>query len=358
MNEHTGGLMTSASAPSVSNARLPAIEGLRDLALANPPARQSGLDIAEYWRIITKWWWLILAIVVTGVLAAVVVSLMMTPLYRAKATLEVNPEGVQVVKMGDVESAVDDRSFLATQAGLLRSRSLAERVARSLNLAAQESFANPEAKPEQRERQAVGALMGRVAIQPERESRLIAVSVTSADPGLAARIANSYADNFIQSHLERRFESTSYARNFLQQRIGSVKSRLEASERQLVDYAKRQGIITLNVDSGSGTGGRTEQSIDAASLISLNEALSTARSERIAAEQRFRQSSSAQSAASVISNPTIQGLQQQRAQLQAEYQEKLGLLLASRRTWPALHPAVSALIMQRQSHGKTRFKLG
>jgi uncharacterized protein involved in exopolysaccharide biosynthesis len=220
---------------------------------------------------------------------------------------------------------VGDREFLTTQVGLLRSRSLAERVVRALNLGENEEFGDPQAPRAQRDARAANALRTSVTVAPQRDSRLIDIRVEATDPELAAKIANSYADGFIQSSLERRFEATAYARNFLEQRIATVKKRLELSERQLVDYAQSRGIITLNVDTGNGSGGRSEQSIDAASLVSLNQALSTARSDRIAAEQRFRLSSSAQATASVISNPTVQALQQQRSQLEAEYQEKLGL---------------------------------
>jgi capsular exopolysaccharide synthesis family protein len=151
------------------------------------------------------------------------------------------------------------------------------------------------------------------------------VVAETPDPAVSAKISNSYADNFIQSNLERRFEATAYARSFLEQRIASVKARLEKSERELVAYAQRQGIITLNVDSGNGSAGRSEQSIDAASLVSLNEALSRARADRITAEQRFRQAQSNRSTTEVLANPTVQTLTAQRAQLQAQYQQKLGL---------------------------------
>jgi len=326
MNDHSGTFPANASAlPVGKGAGTPAITGLREVALAVPGAKTEGpFDVAEYWRVIMKWWWLILAIATSCVLAAVAISLLMTPQYRARATLEINPTGTQVVKMGEIETAVDDRAFLSTQAGLLRSRSLAERVARSVNLANNEHFANQDASRPAREAQAVGALVQKAKIEPERESRLIAVSVETPDPALSARIANSYADNFIQSGLERRYEATSYARSFLEQRIATVKKRLEQSERELVAYAQRQGIITLNVDSGTG-GGRSEQSIDAASLVALNGALSSARSERIAAEQRFRQAQANRSTTEVLANSTVQTLTAQRAQLQAEYQQKLGL---------------------------------
>jgi capsular exopolysaccharide synthesis family protein len=314
--------------PFDPSGRLPAHTGLTDVAFGRPAKSETRFDINEIWRIIAKWWWLITAIAVSCLLAAIVISLMITPLYRAQATIEVNPEGVQVVgkEIGQVQPAESSgREFLNTQVGLLKSRSLAERVARSTNLANNEAMFDQDLPRAAREGAAAGMIQGSVEIQPQRESSLIGIEVESASPDLAARLANAYADNFIQSNMERRYEATSYARNFLQQRIAAVKTRLEQSERQLVDYAQKQGIITLAVDTG-GTGSvRQEQSIDAATLIQTNNALSAARSDRIAAEQRYRQGAGAQSNVAAISDPTVQGLGQQRAALEAQYQQKLGL---------------------------------
>ncbi|MDP8993386.1 MAG: polysaccharide biosynthesis tyrosine autokinase [Pseudomonadota bacterium] len=278
------------------------------------------------WRVIAKWWWLIAAIIVACLVAAVILSLLVQPEFRAKAVLEINREGVQVVQMGELQPVqVPDREFVTTQAGLLRSRALAERVARSLNLGNDPNFVDPALDRADRDAVAASRLQSSVTVEPVRDSRLIELYVESTDPALAARIANAYADNFIRSNLERRFEATSYARNFLEQRLGTVKARLEETERQLVAYAQQQGIITLNVDSGSGEGGRAEQPLDAASLIALNQALQQARSERIAAEQRFRQAQGNRSTTEALASQTIQTLTSQRAQLQAEYQEKLGI---------------------------------
>jgi polysaccharide biosynthesis transport protein len=354
MNEHSGGFPGAGSALTVADgATPPAVGGLRELAMARPP-KQERFDINDVWRVITKWWWLIAAIAVTCLLAAIVLSLLVTPEYRAQSILEVNAEGVEVVKMGNLEPMrVPDREFLTTQAGLLRSRSLAQRVARSLNLPNDETFVSQDVPRPSREKVAVTKLLDSVAVDQQRESRLLAISVESTDPALAAKIANAYADNFILSNLERRYEQTSYARNFLDQRIKSVKAKLEESERALVAYAKSQGIITLNVDTGDGSGGRTEQSIDAASLIQLNEALSRAKSDRIAAEQNYRQASAAKATSDVISNPTVQILNQQRAQLEAEYQEKLGLFKPEFPAMAQLRSRIQSLDAEiaRQSRG-------
>jgi capsular exopolysaccharide synthesis family protein len=312
--------------PFDANGRLPAHTGLTDVAFARPVKAESQFDPSEIWRIVAKWWWLIAAIAAVCLFAAVVISLLITPVYRAQATIEVNPEGVQVVKMGELESMDGaDRGFINTQAGLLRSRALAEKVARSANLANDETAIDQELPRQQRERIATGIVAGSVAIDPQRDSRLIQISIESTNAALAARLANSYADNFIQSNLERKFEATSYARTFLQQRIASVKARLEETERALVKYAKREGIITLAVDNGGAGTTRSEQSLDALSLAQLNESLSTARAERIKAEEAYRSEAGARATAGIISDPTLQSLQAERARLQAQYQEKLGL---------------------------------
>jgi capsular exopolysaccharide synthesis family protein len=314
--------------PFEPSGRLPAHTGLTDVAFGRPTKSESRFDVNEIWRIVTKWWWLIAGIAIACLLAAIVISLMITPQYRAESTIEVNPEGVQVVgeKIGDVQpNQMNDRAFINTQVGLLKSRSLAERVARSTNIANDSTMFDQELPRQQRETAAAALVEGSVTIEPPRDSTLISIAVEGPNRELTAKLANAYADNFIQSNMERRYEATSYARNFLQQRIAAVKTRLEQSERQLVAYAKAQGILTLAVDTG-GTGSvRQEQSIDAATLIQTNNALAQAKSDRIAAEQRFRQGAGAQSRAAAISDPTVQILGQQRAALEAQYQQKLAL---------------------------------
>ncbi len=330
MNNHGGYLPNQGAVmPFDPSGRLPAHTGLTDVAFGRPVKSDSRFDINEIWRIVAKWWWLITGIAIACLLAAIVISLMITPEYRAQATIEVNPEGVQVVgkEMGEVQpTQMNQREFLNTQVGLLKSRSLAERVARSTNVANDPAVIDQEiASRQARESAAARMVQGSVAVELMRDSRLIGIAVEATDPELAAKLANAYADNFIQSNMERRYEATSYARNFLQQRIAAVKARLEQSERQLVAYAKAQGILTLAVDTG-GTGSvRQEQSIDAATLVQTNNALAQAKSDRIAAEQRYRQASGAQSRAAAIADPTVQALGQQRAALEAQYQQKLAL---------------------------------
>jgi capsular exopolysaccharide synthesis family protein len=275
------------------------------------------LNLQTIWRIIHEWRWLILGAVAVGLAGAIVWTLLTTPLYKARATLEINPPSVEILDNGKGQPVVNnDREFLATQYGLLKSRSLAERVAQEMNLPGNEALFPGEADRDMKLKAATGMLMGNFETKPVPNSRLIEIAFTSPDPQLASQITNAYADNFISSNLERRYEASSYARTFLERQIANVKRDLERSERSLVAYAQREGII--NLGSGEGSGGDVS-SLQGASLAALNTALAEAQTKRIAAEQTYRQSRSGGATAEVTSSTAA--LRAQRAGLEAEYRQ-------------------------------------
>jgi capsular exopolysaccharide synthesis family protein len=307
-------------------------QGGGDLALAQQWSQRSyggpaapELNFGTLWRIVSEWRWLILGAVAVALAGAIVITFMTTPLYRAAAVLEINPPTVEILdeRKSGTRGAANDREFLATQYGLLASKSLAQRVAQELNLAADENFSGSGSDRSQRLKSATGRLLGGFEVDPVQGSRLVRIAYTSEDPALAARITNSFADNFINANLERRYEASAYARQFLERQIQKVKGELENTERQLVTYAQRQGLINTGGGIGSDgkamTGGDTS-SLEGASLISLNEALAAAQSRRISAEQRYRQASALN--AGQITDSTAP-LRADKAKLEADYQQKL-----------------------------------
>ncbi|HET9337043.1 MAG TPA: Wzz/FepE/Etk N-terminal domain-containing protein, partial [Sphingomicrobium sp.] len=91
-----------------------------------------GLDFATLVRIISNWRWLIVGAAALGLLGAIIVTLLTTPVYRSKVTLEVNPPTVEIMDEQSREQAaspVSSWDYVATQVGLLSSRSIAERAA-------------------------------------------------------------------------------------------------------------------------------------------------------------------------------------------------------------------------------------
>ena len=310
----------------------------------NDASSGGGLDlnIQTIWRIIHEWRWLILGATAVGLAGAIIVTLLTTPEYRSTAVLEINPPVVEIMEGSKGQPvAPNDREYLATQYGLLASRTLAQRVAQELNLAANENFVPGEADRATKLKIATGRLMGGFEVKPVPQSRLIRISYASTDPQLAAQVTNSFADNFINSNLERRYEASSYARSFLERQIANVKRDLERSERQFVGYAQQQGII--NLGSGQAGEGGDASSLQGASLAAINTALAEAQTKRIAAEQAYRQAGGGARAEVTAGTAALRG---QRAGLEAEYNEKLSRFRPEYPDMVALRARISALTQQ------------
>lgn len=300
--------------------------------------------IEQYVQVALRRRWLILGITAVALLLGVVATLLMTPQYTATAKIEIQRSSAQVTEFEGVErdqAGVTDQEFYQTQYGLLQSRTLAERVANQLNLVNRpllfETYGvQPEGPAFQevggrypadgfatRQRLAGQILLQHVSIDPTRLSRLVDIKVTSPNPDFSAQVANAWAQNFIQTNLDRKVQATSYGREQLQRQLGEYKQRLDESQRQLVDYASREQIINLPAQA-TGDGSQTqERSIVADDLAALNTALVEATADRIQAQARAQSGGRAGASTEALTNPAINEMRQRRALLESEYQQLL-----------------------------------
>ncbi|GAA0611194.1 hypothetical protein GCM10009422_02590 [Brevundimonas kwangchunensis] len=297
-------------------------------------------DVAEYWRLALKHRFIILGTLITAIVLGVIATLLMTPIYTATTTVQIDREAARILDVDDGaprESMVQGEEFFQTQYGLLRSRTLAERVVDDLGLATSPEFleqfgvevtprgGETTAATTARRREAVLEIIKKnLGVAPVRGSRLVTVSFNSPAPELSSRVANAFAENFIQANLDRKYESSAYARRFLEERIAQTKLKLEEAERGLVGYATQQQIV--NVQEANSSEGQT-LSLAASNLSTLSSSLADARARRVAAQERWQvaRSGSIMTIPDVVQNPSIQRLSEERAKFVAEYQQKLNL---------------------------------
>lgn len=281
---------------------------------------------------------LIVAIVAAAVALAIVGTLLQTPRYTASATLQINDSTSRVFKDDSGDPSAEMPSFdtdrnLKTQVEILKSRALAQRVVQKLKLGSNpQFFQSQEMPPPERDRPAaavddlaIALLQGNLAVDLPRDSRIVTIAWNSADPRMSALISSTYATEFIQANLQRKFESSAYARNFIGEQLAETKKRLEDSERALNDYSRANGLIRLRDSSGDGKGGQGGSgSVTTSSLAQINQAANDAVARRIAAESRLRAMAGkpAMSTPEVINNPTVSTLMQQRAAAQADLQQE------------------------------------
>jgi polysaccharide biosynthesis transport protein len=299
--------------------------------------------IRSLMRAASRWRWVLLGGVALGAVAGILTTAFMSRQYTSTARLEITRDTDRVVDIGSVErdTSVADQEFYQTEYGLLQTKALAERVARELGLAdtpqVLKMFGHPELVPAGRAElldpakrahrvEVIGkALLEHVGIAPVRGSRLVDVTAVTPDPALSQRIAQSWSRLFIETNLERRYESSDYARKFLESRLEQMRTKLEDSERKAVGYAASQGIILL--PSQAPAPGRdvspssADRSLVSDDLVTLNNALSVATAERVQAQTRLTSRPDATSAA--LDNTAIGRMREERAQDQADYAKML-----------------------------------
>ena len=331
--------MSSTSTP-VTSVYLAPEEDQRHKALFGQEAAQPSVMI-RLWRVFERRRWLILGSVVVIALLGLLYSLTRVPLYTSTAQIEISRESARVVDIQSVEGDASEFNleFYQTQYGLLRSEALAQQVVRDMQLHDDEQFIaaynlgadenstslelnlSPAQARQAAVRQAAEILLGAVEIAPIRSSSLVDISATTPDPVLSARIANAWGENFIDMNLRRRYEASSYAREFLESRLEELRQRLEESERELVSYAAAQNIVNLEQSVDTATGRTTAQrSIQADQLAALSEELARAEAERIRLQSLPRSGSSS---AEALQNSTLASIRDRRAAVQAEYSKML-----------------------------------
>src|ERR1700730_10871810 len=296
-----------------------------------------GLSLHEYLRILIKRKWLILSILGVAVVIGTLTTLMKTPLYTSTVRMQIDPNTAKIVQSGDVtpnEGANAD--FMRTQFELLNGRTMAERVASALKLGEDQDFFRPRnfsitgaifkiiglggsgggtANKSDREGAAASVVLGNRAVRPVMGSRLVDIDYSDPNPSRAQRIASAFADAFVASNLDKRFQANSYAKVFLEDQLKTLKLRLEDSEKALIAFGQKEEIVATN----------DKASIAETNLANANAALGVLISDRIKNEQLWKQldQATAINLPQLLTNPVIESLRTKRNTLSTEYQDKL-----------------------------------
>ena len=304
---------------------------------------QDGLrsKILKYVFLLFKHKYLVAAIVSLFLFAGVIVTLQMEKIYSATTSIKIDQSIPQVFKTQSGQTAQWSDDTLETELELLRSRAVAERVATALRLA-QSDFIREEkpsllsrllgggssAKPsppvtdpeaiEARREWAAGLVMGGLSVKPVGQSTIVRVTYSYPDPSWAQRVSIAVAEEFEKMTLDMRFAASKYARDFLQEQLDAQKLKLEAAERQVIEYAQKEGIV--EVDS--------KQTQVNEELQTIATAYSNAVTNRLSLEGTWRQANAddGNSLPQVMSDGLISGERSKLAQLRADYQDKLTTL--------------------------------
>lgn len=301
------------------------------------------LDFRELFAAIYRSRYMVLGIIIGCLIVGIAVTFLITRQYAGLASVEVRQEAQKVLGTEQdregASSKIDIERFLDTQVDLVRSRRVATAVAEELGLFRNENFLDTmnvtrriEGNGYLSEQEAfretvIKALLDNLEVGYTGQTRILNIRFYSPDARLSARVANSFANNFIISNLQRKSDSSSYARDFLREQLREAQTRLAESERAALDYARRERIVDAsNAARADGASVNAQpQSLVTAQLVQLNQSYSLAVATRVEAEQRWRRAQGVPmlNMPEVLGNLAVQDLLQRRAVIEAELKEQL-----------------------------------
>jgi capsular exopolysaccharide synthesis family protein len=317
---------------------------------ANTKANRKEIDLLEYWRIVLKRKWVLVTFASVLVVFVAVLSFTATPLYRATATILIDEPSASLVNIQDVLNSGGYYqtdylgTYFNTQLKLLTSRSLAERVAKKLDLGSRPEFRTarssrtspvqavkgflslrwvlPRKKPAETPPGAGSppatsyafAVLDGLGITPVPETRIVQVSSTSSQPVLAADIVNTLVDEFVRYSVETRYEATKQTSEFLSETISQLRDDLKRKEEDLQKYGEEKKLVFLN----------DKESTVVNKFSDVNAAFTEAQIDRFKKEALYRElrDLNINALPESVTNPVIQALKASYSQAQSDYEEK------------------------------------
>jgi capsular exopolysaccharide synthesis family protein len=190
--------------------------------------------------------WIIAICIAVSIIGAAIYLKHAPRIYEATATVQVEQEEQKIVKVEQViQEDLKSQEVLNTIVQKFKSRQLLERVLESNKMFAAVGTIPPgSTKPITRE-DILSKFADNVKTTLRRQTRLIDITVQDEDPKLAAQLANSLVDQYVELDAQLRSTTTKGAYEFLKDESQRLKSKLEESERKLQEYRQQVGSVSF-----------------------------------------------------------------------------------------------------------------
>jgi exopolysaccharide transport family protein len=322
----------------MANEAVPLVGGAREL-----PGDE--VNLRELWRALMrrKIAFGATILVITGLVFTY--SKQQTPMFTAESLVRVENRETQLIKLDDSTELAADAATIESEIERMNSRGFMRRVVEALNLVADPEFNaaldghddgsvfdifdvtrylpaswfesvfddpaydGPGPTDAETER-VIDRFANRLTAAQVGRSYVISLTITSADPGKAAKIANGTAEQYLQAQVDSKFEASQRAIEWLSTRIAELRGEVLEAEAKIVEYRASNNIA--NTDNGNPV---------ELQLSQLNTQLALSQAQRAEAEARLTQTRSvlntrgAVEAAKVMSSPLMAELRVQETAL-------------------------------------------
>jgi capsular exopolysaccharide synthesis family protein len=201
----------------------------------------------DYVLILRERIWYILATFLVVFATTLVVTFSLVPVYRSTSKVEVfrrNPMVMQVQQVMDSE--IRSAEDLNTQVNILKSDSIAQRVAQRLSGEDLRRFLAPYEKAGKPAPNMEAILIKNRDIAPERLSLIIDISYDHPDRDVAAEVANFFADEYIAYNAHMLVDESIKAVDELEKRANEQRKTVDNIAAALQAYREKNNSVSLD----------------------------------------------------------------------------------------------------------------
>ena len=267
-------------------------------------------DLNRIWTVLHRRRRVVLFGVVLGVVLALLYALLATPRFTAVVDILIEPPKIRAVAdlSDNAASLAMETGGIDSQVEVLKSERIATRVIEKLDLKNNPTYNPPPTafgqmitnaktwvadvlgmrdlaaealKAAEQDRivtQTIVGLLGtNIDVRRVGRTYVIEVRYTDDSPSLASRIANTIANQYLVDQLDAKYDATSRAAIWLQDRIGELRERSLAADTKVQAFRAENGLITA-----------AGKLVDEQQLQDANTALSDARAKVAETEARFK----------------------------------------------------------------------
>ncbi|WP_137167944.1 GumC family protein [Salinimonas lutimaris] len=237
------------------------------------------IDFAHYWQVFKRYAGRIILLAVLFTILVALIVMKMTPIYSATASLLIESQPANVTSIEEVyKSDTSRKDYMQTQYEIIQSRQVAARAVDELDLSNDPVFMPQSSggltivkdvkkwvkskipflpkqekveltetqKAEKRRQAAINKLMNSISVTLVNNTQVIEVTAVSDSADLAARIANTMGDVYVENYLQAKVDMTSKATSFLTESMEGLKDKLEEAERKLTAFYEDNQLVNLS----------------------------------------------------------------------------------------------------------------
>jgi succinoglycan biosynthesis transport protein ExoP len=283
-----------------------------------PPAEHGESNLPYYSWLLRRYGWQIATFVTVATTAAFLYALSLPKLYQSTVTLEVAPSSTRVAGEDNAQqtNVVSSSTLLATDAQIVKSPAVVLRTMDQLHLDRHPEFLSAKDRARLSAAQARNAVLasvtGAISVVQPSLTLLMNIQFRARSPQLAAQVANSLAQSFLELEYKTRAQALENSSKYMTAQLTDLKAEMERNEEALVNYESAHDVLDPT----------DKTNVMQSRLSQVNQEFTTAEAARIQAEADYDTMRADPSRAALLTaegaaelQPLLRTLQQDQRQL-------------------------------------------